>query len=490
MSHFLKRPKLSPIHKVLIAMYGTLFLLCAGLIAWQHYEKRQALYRETAVHLSNITALLAAQTDGDNIAMLVGKYRSPGLIIKNTQDAWYYVAQRSMRRVAEADHLSAPLRILAYDSTSGQVQTIVTSSDVPEFRAPFNDPTGLVTAMFPNAPSPQASGESESLSSAAPLIDRHGDLSGIVLAQVPKEEIEAEARVGLWRNILIMVAVFGIAALVLFRSAVKWIKQAEADRADLARRHEGITDSIAYAGKIQSALIPNADVFGELFEHFFVLNRPKDTVSGDFHWFHRASDDVCWVAAADCTGHGLPGAMMAAIGCSILNDIVQQHPDGDPATLLSLLSDRLTRTMHQSGQRKGAGDGMDIALCRIDRAQREVLFAGAYRPMYWLHGGELNILNGDRKPIGGNHHDAERKFSTHRIVYAPGDRIYLFSDGYADQFGGPERKKFMVARFNRMLLEHQQLNMQAQGQRFSELFTEWKGQEEQVDDVCIVGLQV
>ncbi|MBK6775998.1 MAG: hypothetical protein IPG74_09215 [Flavobacteriales bacterium] len=256
MSHFLKRPKLSPIHKVLIAMYGTLFLLCAGLIAWQHYEKRQALYRETAVHLSNITALLAAQTDGDNIAMLVGKYRSPGLIIKNTQDAWYYVAQRSMRRVAEADHLSAPLRILAYDSTSGQVQTIVTSSDVPEFRAPFNDPTGLVTAMFPNAPSPQASGESESLSSAAPLIDRHGDLSGIVLAQVPKEEIEAEARVGLWRNILIMVAVFGIAALVLFRSAVKWIKQAEADRADLARRHEGITDSIAYAGKIQSALIP------------------------------------------------------------------------------------------------------------------------------------------------------------------------------------------------------------------------------------------
>lgn len=490
MSHFLKRPKLSPTHKVLVAMYGTLFLLCGGLIGWQHYEKRQGLYRETSVHLSGISALLAAQTDGDNIALLADKYRTPGLIIKNTQDAWYYVAQRSLSRVMQVNHLSTPIRILAFDTVSGQVQTIVTSGEVPEFRAPFSDPTGLVQAMLVPAAISNGNGESEYLSSAAPLIDRHGELSGIVLAQRPKAEIEAEARVGLWRNIGIMLAVFIGAAIVLYRSAVKWIRQSEADRAELARRHEGITDSIAYAGKIQSALIPSADVFGELFEHFFVLNRPKDTVSGDFHWFHRAGADVCWVAAADCTGHGLPGAMMAAIGCSILNDIVQQHPDGDPASLLAALSDRLTRTMHQSGQRKGAGDGMDIALCRIDREQREVLFAGAYRPMYWVHGGELNIINGDRKPIGGNHHDAERKFSTHRIVYTPGDRIYLFSDGYADQFGGPERKKFMVARFNRMLLEHQMLDMRAQGQRFSEVFSEWKGREEQVDDVCVVGLQV
>lgn len=490
MSHFLKRPQLSPLHKVLLAMFGTLFLSCAGLIGWQHYEQRQELYRETADQLSNITALLAAQTDGDNIAMLVQKYREPGLIIRNTQDAWYYVAQRSLARVAEANRLTAPVRILAYDTARKQVQVIVTSDPMPEYRAPFQEPTGLVEAMLIPGRAHRTGGESEHLSSAAPLIDRHGEISGIVLAQRPKAEIEEAARAGLWRNLTIMLAVFALAALVLFRSAVKWIKQAEADRVELARKHAGITDSIAYAGKIQNALIPSPEVFGELFEHFFVLNRPKDTVSGDFHWYHRAGENVCWVATADCTGHGLPGAMMAAIGCSILNDVVQQNPDADPASILSQLSERLTRTMHQSGQRKGAGDGMDIALCRIDRDQREVLFAGAYRPMYWVHGGELNIINGDRKPIGGNHHDAERKFSTHRIVYAAGDRIYLFSDGYADQFGGPERKKFMIARFNRMLLEHQGLDMRAQKERFDETFTDWKGPEEQVDDVCVLGLQV
>jgi serine phosphatase RsbU (regulator of sigma subunit) len=268
------------------------------------------------------------------------------------------------------------------------------------------------------------------------------------------------------------------------------VKNEETARTAWQEKHEGVTDSIAYAGKIQGALIPNSDLFAGHFDHYFVLNRPKDVVSGDFHWYHRISDDQCLVAAADCTGHGLPGAMMAAIGCSLLNELVVQHPDKDPAELLAMLNERMTRTMHQSGKKTGAGDGMDVALCRIDRREREILFAGAFRPLYWMREGQLTVINGDRQPIGGSQHKEDRKFTVHRVAYHQGDRLYLFSDGYVDQFGGPARKKFMTARFNEILLANQHLPMSAQSEVLERAFVEWKGENEQVDDVCIVGLEV
>ena len=157
--------------------------------------------------------------------------------------------------------------------------------------------------------------------------------------------------------------------------------------------------------------------------------------------------------------------------------------------MLGVLNERLLAVLDQQGQRKGAGDGMDIALCRIDRKCRELLFAGAFRPLYWMHDGQLTVVNGDRRPIGGSHYDPQRKFTVHRIAYHPGDRIYLFSDGYVDQFGGPERRKFMAARFNEMLVANQQLDMAAQGELLERVFLEWKGEQEQLDDVMVLGLQ-
>jgi serine phosphatase RsbU (regulator of sigma subunit) len=201
-------------------------------------------------------------------------------------------------------------------------------------------------------------------------------------------------------------------------------------------------------------------------------------------------EDRCLVAVADCTGHGVPGAMMATLGCSLLNEVVLQDPWRDPAELLHHLNQRLIQSLHQQGQHKGAGDGMDIALCRIDRHMREIIFAGAFRPLYWIHDGQLTVINGDRKPIGGSHFEPERKFTVHRLAYHPGDRVYLFSDGYVDQFGGPEHKKFMLARFNALLLGEQHLGMDLQRDLLARVFDEWRGASEQVDDVCIMGLQM
>jgi len=281
-----------------------------------------------------------------------------------------------------------------------------------------------------------------------------------------------------------------LAALVLFRSVGRWVQQTEADKLALASRNLDITDSITYAAKIQRALVPPPQAYRELFTDAFVIDRPKDLVSGDFHWCHRLNDDVCYIAAADATGHGLPGAMMAAIGCSLLNEIVPTNPDKDPAEILNLLNTRVVTTLHQQGQKRGAGDGMDIALCRIDRKQREILFAGAFRPLYWLHDGQLSIINGDRKPVGGAHLDLDRKYTSHRLAYSEGDRIYLFSDGYVDQLGGPEHKRFMTARLHQLIEANKSMPFDRQAQLLEQAFLDWKGAEEQVDDVCMLGIAV
>lgn len=220
------------------------------------------------------------------------------------------------------------------------------------------------------------------------------------------------------------------------------------------------------------------------------MDRPKQLVSGDIHWVHRVNDDVGYVAAADCTGHGFPGAMMAAIGHALLNEVIPQNTHLDPAEMLAMLNARMVATLHQKGGKRGAGDGMDIALCRVDKARREILFAGAHRPLYWCHEGRITVINGDRRPIGGTHHDPERRYTVHRIAYSPGDRIYLFSDGYVDQFGGPRQERFQSTRLQELLHANQHLTLQQQHDLLVQSFNDWKGGAEQVDDVCLIGLAV
>jgi serine phosphatase RsbU (regulator of sigma subunit) len=478
----------STTRKVLFALYGALLVLGVAVIAWQHSGQRRSLQHETLSRLGGITGTLAAQLDGGRVTTLMGKYDARGSIIRNTQDAWYYTLHESLRKSAEAGALPNPLRVVVYDSLKQELQVVVTSAERPAFREPYEG--GAVAALKALTEGPGRVRDGGELVAFDVLRDHRGRVVAAVVANEPLATLEATATARLWRNIAIAAVAYLLIGLLLFRSVGRWVKHEEDQRVNLQQVHAGVTDSIAYASKIQSALIPRPERYRELFDDFFVLNRPKDLVSGDFHWVHRVDEHTCYVAQADCTGHGLPGAMIAAVGCSLLNELVAQHPTADPATLLALLNRRMVSTLQQEGQRRGAGDGMDIALCRIDRRERELLFAGAYRPLYWMHDGQITVINGDRKPIGGSQHDPERTFTVHRVAYHPGDRIYLFSDGYVDQFGGPEKRKFMAGRFNALLMEHRHIPLALQSERLEQAFLDWKGPLEQVDDVCVLGIAV
>ena len=484
------RPKRTK-HKVLYAVYAALLVLCIAVILIVHRGEQKALKGQGLAQLRSITSTLSEELGANNIQALVERYDSRGLVIKNTQDARYYVLHERLRRTAEKNGLVAPLELLIHDPQKQEVQVVVTSEEKPRFREPWAGDQARLLAQFGKAGSLEvgASGTREVVAFDA-VRNNDGEVIAMIVARSPLDLFATTSNAALLRNIGIASLLFGIAGFLIFRYVGGWLKVDEEAQQKLKERHEDINDSIAYAGKIQRSLVPSALVYDELFADSFVIDRPKDLVSGDFHWVYRLDADTCFVAAADCTGHGLPGAMMAAIGCSLLNEIVPANAHKDPAEILAILHTRMVAALHQQGKQRGAGDGMDVALCRVDRKANEILFAGAFRPVYWLHNGQLSVINGDRRPVGGGHIGEERRFTAHKLAYTPGDRIYLFSDGYVDQFGGPERKRFMSTRLQELLMANRHLGLKEQAVVLDRAFLDWKGSSEQLDDVCMLGLAV
>lgn len=491
-NHAVKHYFATTSRKVMLLLYGASLLIGSVILVRSHRAKDLAERNEAAARLGTVTGTLSTQIEGRHITRLLDRYDSRGMLVKNTQDAWYYVMHETLRKSAAASVLEMPLQVVAYDPAKRELQIVVTSADRPALREPYTGPAAaqIRRRLMNGVVSPLRSTGLDALLSGDAVRDHRGRVVGALVATAPLAPLRAASRNRLLREIGMAILLYAAIGILLFRRVGQWVRGEEDARATLQVRHEDVTDSIAYAGKIQAALIPPPERFREQFNDFFVLNRPRDVVSGDFHWYHRISDHECLVATADCTGHGLPGAMMAAIGCSVLNDLARDLEKQDPAEILAELNKRMVATLNQEGRRTGAGDGMDIALCRVDRKKREILFAGAFRPLYWMHDGQLTVINGDRKPVGGSQHGADRTFSVHRIAYHDGDRIYLFSDGYVDQFGGPDKRKFMAARFNELLLTNHRMPMAMQAEALDRAFDDWKGTQPQVDDVCVLGIAV
>ncbi len=256
----------------------------------------------------------------------------------------------------------------------------------------------------------------------------------------------------------------------------------------LEQHNLNITDSINYARRIQSAIIPGEDEVRRFFKDSFVMTRPKDIVSGDFIWLHEVEPGQEYlVALADCTGHGVPGAMMSIVGHSLLNEIVENENITDPAAILERLNTEIIRSLRQKTS-ADSSDGMDVSITKISIPDRKVVFAGAYQPIYWING-KLNILKGDRQPIGGLHHNTNRKFTNHEFDISKGDALYFASDGYVDQFGGPEDKKFLSRRLAELLEKNHKYSMQAQSNIYKKTFDDWRQGRDQVDDVSLMGIK-
>ena len=258
--------------------------------------------------------------------------------------------------------------------------------------------------------------------------------------------------------------------------------------AELAQKNKDITASIQYAKRIQLAILPPVHQVKTHLPSSFILYKPKDIVSGDFYWFGEKNGKKI-IAAVDCTGHGVPGAFMRMIGNNLLNQIIIEKGITEPGEILNALNLGVQNSLKQGSNEIETSDGMDVALCTIDTTTREVKFAGAYRPMLIVSNGMLEKVEGNKFPIGGKQMDNERNFRSHTRIMQPGDTIYLFSDGYADQFGGPKGKKFMVKRMDELILGMQQMDMNGQEKMMDETIEGWRGTYQQVDDILVIGIR-
>jgi serine phosphatase RsbU (regulator of sigma subunit) len=249
-----------------------------------------------------------------------------------------------------------------------------------------------------------------------------------------------------------------------------------------------VTDSIKYAKKIQEAILPPESYVRKLLPDSFILYRPKDIVSGDFYWMNEAGDKV-FFAAVDCTGHGVPGAFMSIVGYNQLQQAIELSKGESPAKILDYLNKGVTETLHQKDADSTSKDGMDVAICSINHKTLELEFAGAFNPLYLSRNKEIKQIKGDKFPIGS--YDGETKvFTNHTIQLQAGDQLYIFSDGYADQFGGPRGKKFMYKRFRDLLQDIAKEDLSKQKDLLKDHLFDWMQEEEQVDDILVIGVRV
>ena len=253
-----------------------------------------------------------------------------------------------------------------------------------------------------------------------------------------------------------------------------------------------ITDSIKYAKNIQEALLPNLKEVNQLFENCFVLYMPKDIVSGDFYWFAK-NGNTHFIAAVDCTGHGVPGAFMSIVGNTLLNEIVNEKNILVPGDILLELHKGVKIALNQNAMEFERRDGMDITLCAFNIETNEVQYSGANRPL-WIYrknkNYELEIIKSSKFPIGGIELEDKRIYENHIITVDKGDCLYLFTDGFADQFGGPKGKKYMISNLQKTILQNINLPMNKQKVELSNSFMNWKQDNEQVDDVLVIGIKI
>jgi serine phosphatase RsbU (regulator of sigma subunit) len=256
-------------------------------------------------------------------------------------------------------------------------------------------------------------------------------------------------------------------------------------------KNKDITDSIRYAKRLQSAILKPENSITSYYEDGFIFFKPKDIVSGDFYWFEKFGN-LLLVAAADCTGHGVPGAFMSIIGCNLLSQAVNEYAITKPSAILNSLNKGLSKVLQQKqdGHSDSVKDGMDIALCVFNSEKMTLEYAGAYNPMWIVREGKMLEFKADKFPVGAFVDNHIRIFKDHEISMQKGDYVYLFSDGYADQFGGPEGKKFKYKQLQKLFTDNYSKPASEQKLILERTFESWAGDLEQVDDVLVIGIKI
>ena len=321
-------------------------------------------------------------------------------------------------------------------------------------------------------------------------------------------EFSLRIKLPIWKtwwfiSILIMILVSAVFVIIKFRERKakqfqemlqrkldERTREVVLQKEEIEVKNKDITDSINYAQRIQASILPPISKLHDTFSGSFVFYRPRDIVSGDFYWYDKMGDDKFVIVCADSTGHGVPGAFMSMIGTTLIKDITVRKEVDSPSSLLATLDKEIMSALNQNIEAEHSNDGMDIIVSEINLKTNKLKISSAMRPMIIYRGGEQVYIRGSRSSVGGQYEKEEKIFETHEYDMKKGDKVYMFSDGYPDQFGGPLGKKFKMVRLKNMLRDIHDKPMEEQYNYIKNNFEIWKEDMEQVDDVLFMGIEI
>jgi serine phosphatase RsbU (regulator of sigma subunit) len=469
-----------------------LFVVVAAILTLSYsYTNQLNQYKDAEfTRLKAIAITLVQHLDGDALEALLLQYPMRDQITHNGANATYQQIHDQLRKAQQNNGIRTDIYTLHFDDD--RLYFGVTSGELPYFRHYWNTETSLYRKGYETGGTfgPYVDDEGTWLSAFVPIKNANNQTVGALQVDEQFDFFISRVHAVLVRELLIVFSIFVFVVLLLYRNVRHVLRKEEIFKRRLEyhstlieQKNKDIIDSLHSAHTIQKSLLPTPDLIRKCFAQSVLVFMPRDIVSGDFFWLHE-TEKFIFVAVADCTGHGVPGAFMSMIGQTTLNDILATDPELNCGEVLNELNARVNKLI-----RHGSTDGMDIGLCRFERGTTKVSFAGANHLIYINGKGISRYIRGNRQGINGDL-DPKHVFTTHILELNVGDNVYLFSDGFQDQFGGRQGKKFMRKQLFSLLDKIATCQMQEQEKILKNTFNEWRGGFDQVDDVLIWGFRI
>lgn len=491
---------LRPAAKIYTVVYGGLIVLSAYLIGRHYYVQLEQAEESTLERLYGISSTLSQQVDRSAVQAVFEKFPFRGDTTGLHADPTYRMYTALFARAVESNHLKTPIYTLSYDSLSKNYYGGIASNGQQTYGWHYvSPPSGYDSIYREGGTIPQFEDDHGTwLSAVCPLRNEDGKVFAVIEVDYPFDSFIEEARAELFGEILVSILVFIAIGAITYPVLSQILTAEEESKEALAQanneilaKNQEIMSSLEYASTIQDTMLPDDEELSKFFSSYMVFNRPRDIVSGDFYWFHQIDESKALIAVGDCTGHGVPGALMSIMGHSYLNEIVVEQKTILPAEILERLNEKIEETFGQNGKDKKDGtDGMDIGICLIDKESNRITFSGARRPMTVICEGKPKQITGTRRGIGEHYLSCDIAFENCSEELNPKARYYLCTDGLQDQFGGPNKKKIMRKGVIIWLLEMQELEPDLHQEWLHTRLTEWKGSNPQTDDICVVGFSV
>lgn len=499
----LKRIKLDA--KLSVILIAALLLFVTGfftLSAYLHTNER--LEKDVLTQLHSISKTLSLNINGDYHQYITGKYLDKDGIKKQDSDSLYSKIYTQLNATKELNGLSTEIYTLFLDSSNQaeipDVYMGVISGKEQYFRHEYATPPKKLLTDFSNGGKIGRYNDDHGswLSAFSPILNSKNEVVGVVQVDENFDTFLDQAKAEAWENIffsLIFIAIVSAVLSYVLMHLVKIDKEKNdqlKETFDLIKnQNKKIFASINYAQNIQDSIIPKSKDLSEVFPESFIYYKAKDVVSGDAPWLCKDKNKV-YFAAIDCTGHGVPGALLSFIAYFLLREIIGQDSNLPPGQILEQLHAGVVKTLNQQNNSKNNHDGMDVSLCVFDTENKKMSYAGAHRPLYILSNKKLTEIKGTRRGIGGTHYDRLKKqFETTEIDLLKGDELYICSDGFVDQMGGEEGRKFGSKRLKQYLIDKSTSKpMSDLKTDLHEQFTNWKGDSDQIDDILVMGVRV